>query len=110
MTLINLRCSVVQGVAPRRAREEQTLVGRGRAWSLHRTAPRVDMATIPIVDWRKLHTDRAGFLASLEHALGDIGFLCLTHAPRFEPEVQVRTRLRDGCQLVARPSSATPKE
>ena len=49
------------------------------------------MATIPIVDWRKLNTDRDGFLADIEHAFGDIGFLCLTNAPRFEPEVQVRS-------------------
>ena len=54
------------------------------------------MATIPIVDWRKLHTDRAGFLADIEHAFGDIGFLCLTNAPRFEPEVQVRSSDDDG--------------
>jgi hypothetical protein len=46
---------------------------------------------IPIVDWRKLHTDRAGFLADIKHALGDIGFLCLTNAPRFEPEVHAVT-------------------
>jgi hypothetical protein len=59
----------------------------------HRTRAELcdDMATIPIVDWRKLHADRAGFLADIEHAFADIGFLCLTNAPRFEPEVQARS-------------------
>jgi isopenicillin N synthase-like dioxygenase len=47
--------------------------------------------TIPLIDWRKQATDREGFMADVLHALGEIGFMVLTNAPGFEPEVQART-------------------
>jgi isopenicillin N synthase-like dioxygenase len=47
--------------------------------------------SIPIVDWRELSTNRASFLADVEHAMADIGFMCLTNVPGFEPEVQAHT-------------------
>ena len=46
---------------------------------------------IPVVDWRRVESDREGFLADVQHALGDIGFMVLANAPGFEPEAQART-------------------
>ena len=48
-------------------------------------------ASIPIVDWRRVESDREGFLADIQHALGDVGFMVLANAPGFEPEAQART-------------------
>ena len=38
-----------------------------------------------------MESDREGFLADIQHALGDIGFMVLANAPGFEPEAQART-------------------
>lgn len=47
-------------------------------------------SAIPIVDWKQLETDRAGFLAAIALALGKIGFMVVKNAPGFEPYVQQR--------------------
>ena len=45
---------------------------------------------IPVVDWRRSETDREGFLSEILHALGDVGFMCLTHHPSFTADTQAR--------------------